>query len=129
VSLSAPTTKGLHIVEVELLEGEKVRAIYHSGFWIRDEEYLRSGPRMTANKDYFEMDGQPLAVVGTTYMSGEVQRLYLSIRMCTCGTRIGTDPRGGPEHDSHGWWTGWDKFCDENGAAYERTCGRWKPTS
>jgi len=28
VSLSAPTTKGLHIVEVELLEGEKVRAIY-----------------------------------------------------------------------------------------------------
>jgi hypothetical protein len=69
VVLSVPTTKGLHVIEAELLEGDKVRAIYHSGFWIRDEKYLRSGPRMTVNKDYFEIDGQPLAVIGTTYMS------------------------------------------------------------
>ena len=38
--LSAPTTKGLHIVEAELMEADKVRAIYHSGFWIRDQDYL-----------------------------------------------------------------------------------------
>ena len=45
-------------------------------FWIRDEAFLRAGPRLGVDRDYFEMDGAPLAVVGTTYMSSEVQRLY-----------------------------------------------------
>jgi len=52
------------------------RAIYRSGFWIRDLEYLKPGPKVSVNKDYFEIDGKPLAVIGTTYMSSEVQRLY-----------------------------------------------------
>jgi len=122
VSLSAPTTKGLHIVEVELLEEEKVRAIYHSGFWIRDEEYLRSGPRMTANKDYFEMDGQPLAVVGTTYMSSEVQRLYFEHpNVYVWDQDLAQIHAAGLNMIRTGWWTGWDKFCDENGQPYERT--------
>ena len=68
--------RGLYIIEAQLLEGDRVRAIYHSAFWIRDESYLRSAPRLGVNHDYFELDGHPLAVVGTTYMSSEVQRLY-----------------------------------------------------
>src|SRR5712692_4959505 len=35
--------KGLHIVEARLLVDGKVRKTYHSAFWIRDEDYLRSG--------------------------------------------------------------------------------------
>ena len=66
VALPAPEGKGLYIIEAQLLEGDKVRAIYHSGFWIRDETYLRSGPHLGVNHDYFELDGHPLAVVGTT---------------------------------------------------------------
>jgi len=91
VTLPAPNTKGLRIIEAELLEGDKVRAIYHSGFWIRDEEYLHSGPRMTVNNDYFEMDGKPLAVVGTTYMSARCSGCISNIPTSTCG--IKTWPR------------------------------------
>src|ERR1039458_4080426 len=69
--LPAPEGKGLYVIEAQLLEGDRVRAIYHSGFWIRDESYLRSGSRLAVNHDYFELDGRPLAVVGTTYMSSE----------------------------------------------------------
>jgi hypothetical protein len=122
VVLSAPATKGLHFIEAELLEGDKVRAIYHSGFWIRDEEYLISGPRMAVNKDYFEIDGQPLAVMGTTYMSSEVQRLYFEHPNVYVWDRdLEQIHAAGLNMIRTGWWTGWDKLCDENGQPYERT--------
>jgi hypothetical protein len=122
VSLPAPGTKGLYVIEAELLEGDKVRAIYHSGFWIRDEEYLRSGPRMTVNKDYFEIDGQPLAVVGTTYMSSEAQRLYFEHpNVYVWNQDLAQIHAAGLNMIRTGWWTGWDKFCDENGQPYDRT--------
>jgi hypothetical protein len=120
--LAAPSTKGLHVVEAQLLEGDKVRAIYHSGFWVRDEDYLRSGPRLTVNQDYFELDGHPLAVVGTTYMSSEVQRLYFEYPNVYLWDReLGQIHSTGLNMIRTGWWTGWDKFCNENGQPYERT--------
>jgi hypothetical protein len=120
--LPAPSTKGLHVVEATLMEGDRVRAIYHSGFWIRDEEYLRAGPRLTVNRDYFELDGHPLAVVGTTYMSSEVQRLYFEYPNVYVWNRdLAQISGGGLNMVRTGWWTGWDKFCNENGQPYERT--------
>lgn len=122
VVLSAPSTKGLNVVEAALMEGNKVRAVYHSGFWIRDEEYLRSGPRLTVNQDYFELDGHPLAVVGTTYMSSEVQRLYFEYPNVYVWNRDLAQISGaGLNMVRTGWWTGWDKFCNENGQPYDRT--------
>ena len=122
VVLAAPSTNGLHFIEAQLLEGGKVRAVYHSGFWIRDEKYLRSGPRMTVNKDYFEIDGQPLAVVGTTYMSSEVQRLYFDHpNVYVWDQDLAQIHAAGLNMIRTGWWTGWDKICDENGQPYERT--------
>jgi hypothetical protein len=122
VALPAPSTKGLHVVEATLMEGGKVRAIYHSGFWIRDEEYLRSGPRLTVNQDYFELDGHPLAVVGTTYMSSEVQRLYFEYpNVYVWNSDLAQIGGGGLNMIRSGWWTGWDKFSNENGQPYERT--------
>ncbi len=122
VVLSAPATKGLHVIEAELLEGGKLRATYHSGFWIRDEKYLTSGPRMTVNKDYFEIDGQPLAVIGTTYMSSEVQRLcFEHPNVVVWNQDMAQIHAAGLNMIRTGWWTGWDKFCDENGQPYERT--------
>jgi hypothetical protein len=120
--LPAPSGKGLQVVEAALMEGDKVRAIYHSGFWIRDEEYLRAGPRLTANQDYFELDGHPLAIVGTTYMSSEVQRLYFEYPNVYVWNRdLAQISGGGLNMVRTGWWTGWDKFCNENGQPYERT--------
>jgi hypothetical protein len=120
--LSAPADKGLYIVEAQLMQGDRVRAIYHSAFWIRDESLLRSGPRLTVNHDYFELDGQPLAVIGTTYMSSEVQRLYFDHpNVYVWNQDLAQIHDAGLNMIRTGWWTGWDKFCDENGQPYERT--------
>jgi hypothetical protein len=128
--LPAPKTPGLYVIDAELLEGDRVRgrvrdnvrAIYHSGFWVRDQAFLRSGPRMTVNKDYFELDGQPLAVVGTTYMSGESQRLYFDRpNVYVWDQDLAQIHSAGLNMIRTGWWTGWDKLCDENGQPYERT--------
>ena len=122
VVLLAPSGKGLHVVEARLLEGDTVRAIYRSGFWIRDQDYLRSGPRLSVNQDYFEIDGHPMAVVGTTYMSGEAQRLYFEYpNVYVWNQELGQIHAAGLNMIRTGWWTGWDKLCNENGEPYERT--------
>jgi len=120
--LPPPREKGFHIIEAELLDGGKLRAVYHAGFWIRDEEFLRSGARLSVNHDFFELDGHPLAVVGTTYMSSEVQRLYFDHPNAYIWDRdMAQIQAAGLNMLRTGWWTGWDKFCDENGQPYERT--------
>ncbi len=122
VALPAPAGKGLYIIEAQLVEGDRVRAIYHSAFWIRDESFLRSGPHLSVNHDYFELDGHPLAVVGTTYMSSEVQRLFFDHpNVYVWNQDLAQIHDAGLNMIRTGWWTGWDKFCDENGQPYERT--------
>jgi len=122
VAIPAPRGKGLYLITAKLLAGDTLRRIYQSGFWVRDLDYLRSGPKLGVNKDYFELDGKPLAVIGTTYMSSEVQRLYFDHPNAYVW-----DQDMQQIHDAGltmirtGWWTGWDKFCDENGQPYERT--------
>ena len=122
LQLAAPSEKGFHVIEAQFLDGNKVRAIYRSGFWIRDLEYLRSGPKLSVNHDYFELDGHPLAVVGTTYMSSEVQRLYFEHPNAYVWDRdLAQIHSAGLNMIRSGWWTGWDKLFDENGQPYERT--------
>jgi len=114
--------RGLHFVEAKLLDGDKTRVIYHSGFWIRDLDYLRSGPKLGVNENYFELEGKPLAVIGTTYMSSEVERLYFERPNVYVWDRdLGQIHDAGLNMIRTGWWTGWDKFSDENGVPYERT--------
>jgi len=122
VLLPAPSEKGLHVIEAQLWDGTKVGSVYRSAFWIRDPEYLRSGPKLAVNHDYFELDGHPLAVVGTTYMSSEVQRLYFDHPNAYVWDQdLAQIHAAGLNMIRSGWWTGWDKFFDENGQPYERT--------
>ena len=122
IALPAPAGKGLYIVEAQLMEGGHIRAIYHSAFWIRDESFLRSGPHLGVNHDYFELDGHPLAVVGTTYMSSEVQRLFFDHpNVYVWNQDLSQIHDAGLNMIRTGWWSGWDKFFDENGQPYERT--------
>ena len=122
ILLPAPPTKGLHRVDAELLDGDTVIARYHSGFWLRDEAYLLSGPKLSVNHDYFELNGRPLAVVGTTYMSSQVQRLYYAHpNVYVWDQDLGQIQDAGIDMIRTGWWSGWDKVCDENGVPYERT--------
>jgi hypothetical protein len=119
---TAPHGKGLQIIEARLFEGNDVRAIYHSAFWIRDEAFLRSGPKLDVNSDYFTIDGKPLAVVGTTYMSSEVQRLFFDHpNVYVWNSDLSLIHSAGLNMIRTGWWTGWDKLCDESGRPYDRT--------
>jgi len=120
--LPAPAGKGLQIIEARLMEGTTLRAIYRSAFWVRDEAFLRSGPRLGVNADYFLLNNQPLAVVGTTYMSSETQRLYFDHPNVYVWNRdLAQVHQAGLNMIRTGWWTGWDKLCDETGRPYERT--------
>ncbi len=122
VALPPPAGKGLYIIEAQLMEGDRVRAIYHSAFWIRDESLLRSGPHLGVNHDYFELDGHPFAVVGTTYMSSEVQRLFFDHPNAYVWNQdLAQIHDAGLNMIRTGWWSGWDKLFDENGQPYERT--------
>jgi len=73
---SAAEGKGFHTVEATLERDGRPLRTYRSGFWMRDWQYLLSGPKLTVGSDYFELNGKPLPVVGTTYLSGDVSRLY-----------------------------------------------------
>ena len=76
--LSVAEGTGLHAVEATLVRDGKPLWTYRTGFWMRDLAYLRSGPKLAVGRDYFELDGKPLPVVGTTYMSSDVDRMYLA---------------------------------------------------
>jgi hypothetical protein len=118
--LFAVKTRGFHVIEARLMEGSKLRAIYHSGFWIHDEDYLRSGPRLTANQDYLLVDDKPLAVVGTTYMASDVQRMYFEYPNAYVWDRdMAQISSAGVNMLRTGWWTGWKHFMDENGVPSE----------
>jgi hypothetical protein len=117
-----PKTGGFYTVSAELLEGSEIRAIYHSGFWIRDFDYLRAGPRLSVDLNYFELDGRPLPVIGTTYMASDVQRLYFEYpNVYVWDVDLGQISAAGLNMIRTGWWTGWDKFSDEEGRPYEHT--------
>jgi hypothetical protein len=118
----APKEKGLHIVHAYLAIDGKRHRVYRSAFWVRDLDYLRSGPKLGVNENYFELDGKPLAVIGTTYMSSDVQRLYFDHPNVYVWDRdLSQIHDAGLNMIRTGWWTGWDKFVDENGVPYERT--------
>ncbi len=120
--LPATNGKGLQIIEAHLFEGATLCAIYHSAYWIRDEAFLRSGPHLAVNADYFTVDDKPLAVVGTTYMSSEVQRLFFDHpNVYVWNSDLSLIHSARLNMIRTGWWTGWDKLCDESGRPYDRT--------
>lgn len=120
VKTRAPADTGLYLIEAQLLEDGEPRASYRSGFWMRDEAFLRSGPRLAVGRDYFELNGKPLAVLGTTHMSSEVQRLFFAQPNVAVWDRDLAHIRAaGLNMIRTGWWTGWDTVCDGEGKPNE----------
>jgi hypothetical protein len=48
-----------------------------TGFWVKDQTLLESGPTLSASRDWLRKDGRPFPVVGTTYMASDVHRHFL----------------------------------------------------
>ena len=116
----AAVGKGLHTVEATLLRDGQPLRIYRSGFWIRDWDYLLSGPKLTVGPDYFQLDGKPLPVVGTTYMSSDVARLYLAKPNAWVWDQDMAQIHGqGLNMIRSGLWSGWDPLIGPNGTMTE----------
>jgi hypothetical protein len=117
---SAAAGKGLHAVETTLLQHGAPVWTYRSAFWIRDWAYLQSGPRLTVGSDYFQLDGKPLPVVGTTYMASDVHRLYLAKPNAYVWNEDMKQIRSaGLNMIRSGIWSGWDLIVTPDKAVSE----------
>lgn len=74
-----PVTPGIYKIVTEWTSEDGEKQCIIQGFCVRDEAVLKSLEPVTCTKDYFVIDGKMQAVVGTTYMSGEVSRSYLQL--------------------------------------------------
>ena len=116
VQMPAPAQGGLHTVTARFLDGDTLVAQYRTGYWVRDEKTLQSGPMVTLDKDFFVIDGKPLPIVGTTYMASDVQRQYLMQP-----NPFVWDRDFAQMHDNGinmvrtGLWTAWDQVMKEPG--------------
>jgi len=109
--------KGLHTVDATLVRDGKTLWTYHSGFWMRDWNYLTSGPKLSVGPDYFKLDGRPLPVVGTTYMASDVDRLYLTQpNVYVWDHDMAQIHNEGLNMIRSGLWTGWSLLTKPDGA-------------
>ncbi|WP_062354013.1 beta-galactosidase [Bacillus kwashiorkori] len=70
-------TPGFYQVTCKATSDCNETRVLHQGFWGLDKELLQSGEPMTCDRDYFQKDGQPLPIVGMTYMTSDVSRYFL----------------------------------------------------
>lgn len=117
---SAAGGRGFHTVEATLIRDGQPLRVYRSGYWMRDWNYLLSGPKLTVGPDYFQLDGKPLPVVGTTYMAGDVSRMYLMLPNAWVWDHdMAQIHAAGLNMIRSGLWTAWAKELAPNGQVSE----------
>jgi hypothetical protein len=120
VTLRTEQLKGLQRITARLYVGDKMRAVYNTGFWFRDLDYLRSGPRITVNENFFDFDGHPRLIMGTTYMASDVQRQFLMSPNPYIWYRDMLDiSAAGMNMLRTGLWTAWDQVMKQPGVVHE----------
>ncbi|HVP55079.1 MAG TPA: hypothetical protein VMU45_08800 [Candidatus Eisenbacteria bacterium] len=116
VQMPAPSQGGLHTVTARFLDGETLVAQYRTGYWVRDEKALQSGPVVALDHDFFLVDGKPLPMVGTTYMASDVQRQYLmQPNPLVWNLDFAQMRENGINMIRTGLWTAWDQVMKEPG--------------
>lgn len=116
-----PKATGLQRITARLFEDGQLAAIHHSGFWMRDDAALRSGAVISIDSDGFFVDDKPTPLVGTTYMSSDVQRQYFDYPNPYVWDRdMEQISAAGLNILRTGWWSGWDRLI-ENGVATEKS--------
>ena len=119
-TLPSSTGKGLHSVTAQLYINNVLREVYRTGFWIRDEAYLRSGPKLSVAGDYFTLDDKPMLVAGTTYMASDVQRQFFIRPNPWLWNKDMEEIRAaGLNTLRTGWWTAWDQVMKQSGVVSE----------
>src|SRR4051812_7321005 len=120
IDLAPRQRTGLQKITARLFVGDELRAVHRSGFWMHDDALLRSGQHITVNHDYFESDGRPLPIVGTTYMASDVQRQFFIAPNPYVWDRDFAEIRAnGLNMLRTGWWTAWDQVAAPSGTVRE----------
>lgn len=108
------------VVNARLYEAGELSAVEHSAFWLRDEKYLDSGPRVSVNHNFFEIDGKPALIVGSTYMGSDVQReFFMSPNPYVWDRDMRQMQGAGINMIRTGWWTAWGQVMKESGVVHE----------
>lgn len=120
ITLPADDRRGLHTVTARLFVGRELRAVYRTGYWLRDQGALRSGPRVGVSGEYFTLNGQTQLVAGTTYMASDVQRqFFLDPNPYVWDRDMAELRAAGFNMLRTGWWSGWDLVMKDSGALRE----------
>ncbi|HUK31409.1 MAG TPA: cellulase family glycosylhydrolase [Candidatus Acidoferrum sp.] len=122
MQITMPPLKGrtLHSVTAKLYLGNEVREVWRTGFWIRDDEMLQSGPQLGKSGDYFTVDGKPELVAGTTYMASDVQREFLMRPNPWLWDRdMAQIHAAGINTLRTGMWSAWDQVMKQSGVMHE----------
>ena len=103
-----------------------------TGFWVRDEALLASGPKITVSRDWLRKDGAVMPVNGTTYMASDVQRKFLfEPDPLTWDRDFAQMASLGINFVRTGLWTGHDRAMLNSGAideAFLRSLDAWVQT-
>ncbi len=120
IAMPPSTVHGLHSVTAKLYLGNDVDEVWHTGFWIRDDETLHSGPKLSKTGDYFTVDGKPELVAGTTYMASDVQREFLMRPNPWLWDRdMAQIHAAGINTLRTGMWSAWDQVMKQSGVMNE----------
>jgi hypothetical protein len=121
VTLATSGRRGFHNVEVAMRCGETRCGTYRTAFWVQDEAYLESGPKVTVDDHYFRVDGQRIEVIGTTYMASDAQRLYFRYpNPAVWDEDMRQIADNGINMLRSGLWTDWDEVTGSTGVMTER---------
>ncbi|MFN0205360.1 MAG: hypothetical protein ACKVS6_03500 [Planctomycetota bacterium] len=111
---------GIYNVEVEVINFAGQPSIQKTGFWVRDEKLLRSGPKITVSTDWLRKDNVVFPIVGTTYMASDVHRKFLFEPNPYLWDRDFAEmKRFGVNFVRTGFWTGWQRAMLDSGAIDE----------
>jgi hypothetical protein len=75
-TLPAQTRPGLYHVAVTV-PGAAWPDAATTGFFVKDDALLTTGPRLSVSRDWLRTDGKVFPVVGATYMASDVHRKFL----------------------------------------------------
>jgi hypothetical protein len=111
---------GLYHAQIETPDAPWRPRSVTTGFWVRDEALLASGPRLTVSRDWIRRDGKVVPVIGTTYMASDVHRKFLFEPNPHLWDRdFASMKRQGINFVRTGLWTAWSRIMLDPGAVDE----------
>ncbi len=78
IALPPTDAPGLYRVQVRLRSGSQSLGQYTTGYYCRDVAAPWTGPGLNAGPAFLERDGRPFPIAGTTYMSRDAHRQFLT---------------------------------------------------